>query len=224
MLSAIITFLVSNVLTPIKTKLLNGSFLMIITPMLIVTIIVGMRIIKNLETEKAIAEKNYTASKLQTSYWKTQYGDKIARGYQEELTVKQVLSSKDKEINALVNKAKSLNIKIRRLEYMLGIQSDTIIDTVSVPVIIRINDTIYKEIDSLTIGKLEIKRVKISNDTIATWKVHYNPTIYAYLYWEKEGKWKPINVIKPRQKLYFADIVTDDKLINVKSVKLIKLR
>lgn len=162
---------------------------------------------------------NYNAQVYATQFWQTKNGENVARTALINLTSRELKYTKDKEIVELKTVAKNAGIKIRKLEYMLSIKADTVFIIDSIPVEkVLINDR-WVYIDTLNIGDLHIKRVQDVELMTAKYEVKYNPTIYVYVSWSKEDKWRLKNLFVPRTKTYFVDVITKDKLLNVTGVK-----
>lgn len=179
---------------------------------------------QRLKEDNTRLEDNYIAQVEQTVRWKLADSTNVATAKQLLLTAREAMESKDAEIQKLVATNKKLGNKIKNLEYALSIESDTTFDTITNVVEVRVYDTVVREIDSLTIGKLTIVRERDFPKPIAKYSVRYNPVISAFIHTHKEGKWKIKNIFKPRKVTNYVDVVSDDKLINVKNITLLKLK
>ena len=181
---------------------------------------------KNIELRE-IYKSNYEAQVIQTTKWYIDDSIQSAKLQEITLSKKELLESRDKSIQDLVAYNKKLGNKIKQLEYALSVALNSNADT-TVPIT---HDTItiqgkpvVRELDSLTIGKPNIKRIHVVGTDSAQYSVIYNPTLYGYISWYKEGKWKFKNIFKPRNVIYQAEITSDDKFINIDKVLLIRKR
>ena len=188
---------------------------------IVIMFIGGIVYIINLTKENTRLESNYNAQVYATKFWKSKSGEHVARTAILQLTTSEMKNSKDKEIKTLYDKAKELGLKNRKLETLLSIKADTIIQKeVDVDTLFSDHDIMVYQ-DSLSIGDLHILRQQEVGTLKAKYVARYNPTIYVYITWSKEDKWKLKNLFVPRTKTYFVDVVTSDKLINVTNIKAI---
>lgn len=200
-------------------RLIKQFILQLVIIILLIIIGIGALQLFKIKKESERNYYNYTTQVQATKFWHTKTGEIIARTAILRLTTSEINNSKDKEIIKLKEVAKSANIKIRKLEQMLSISADTVftkevkIDTV------RINNNILVYQDSLTIGDLKLIRQQEPNSLIAKYKIKYNPTLYIYVSWVKEDKWRLKNLFIRRPKTYYVDVITKDKLLNVTNVK-----
>ena len=71
-------------------------------------------------------------------------------------------------------------------------------------------------------GILSLTRyVDSSDNSIAHYKYDYNPTISGSISWEKEGKWRPINLFKWRHKVWQVNLVSNDTNMKFENTKFI---
>ena len=188
---------------------------------IVIMFIGGIVYIINLTKENTRLESNYNAQVYATKFWKSKSGEHVARTAMLQLTTSEMENSKDKEIKTLYDKAKELGLKNRKLETLLSIKADTIIQKeVDVDTVFSDHDIMVYQ-DSLSIGDLHVLRQQEVGTLKAKYVARYNPTIYVYVSWSKEDKWKLKNLFVPRTKTYFVDVVTSDKLINVTNIKAI---
>jgi hypothetical protein len=177
--------------------------------------------VKSLLNDISKYSNNYNAQVQATIFWQAKSGERVARTQAIILSKNEIINSKDIEIKALTSEYKNLGLKNRKLVAMLSIKADTIFNTTVKSDTVRISKNVLVVIDSLSIGDLHIKRVQDLATLDARYTVKYSPTIYVYVSWSKEDKWRLINLIIPRKKTYFVDVITKDKLINIVGVKAI---
>lgn len=188
---------------------------------ILVILIGGFFYVKNLIGERNRFESNYSAQVYATQFWKTKNGDNVTRAAVVTLTKDEIINSKDKDIQELVNTQKELKIRNRKLESMLLVKADTtIIDNSKIDTV-RIDKNILVYQDSLNIGDLHILRQQEVGTLLSHYVARYNPTLYIYVSWSKEDPWKLRNLFVCRKKTYFVDVISKDKLLNVIGVKAI---
>ena len=180
--------------------------------------------INKLQIDNTRLQNNYEAQVKETMIWKTHDSLNVATAQEFILTYKEALKSSDSKIQELIKTNKSLGNRLKNVEYALRIEADTVIDTVIKPVYIHTHDSVFIERDSLVIGKLTLRRDKVIGSDSAFYKIEYNPILSGFIHTHKEGKWKIKNIFIPREVNTYVDITSDDKLLNVKDVKLIKFK
>ena len=206
---------------PIVLTVLQKIKPLILQIVLIIIVVVLAILLYNSNKEANRQLSNYNAQVYATQFWQTKSGDNVARAAVLTLTNKEIKRSKDKEIVELKNVAKDAGLKIRKLQQMLSIKADTVFEVINKVDTIRDSADRLVYIDTLSIGDLHIKRVQDVLTLQAKYTVRYNPTIYIYVSWVKEDKWKLKNLFVPRTKTYYVDVITKDKLLNVVGVKAI---
>jgi len=206
---------------PIVLTVLQKIKPFILQMALIVIVVVLAILLYNSNKEANRQLSNYNAQVYATQFWQTKSGDNVARAAVLTLTNKEIKRSKDKEIVELKEVAKDAGLKIRKLQQMLSIKADTVFEVINKVDTIRDSADRLVYIDTLSIGDLHIKRVQDVLTLQAKYTVRYNPTIYIYVSWVKEDKWKLKNLFVPRTKTYYVDVITKDKLLNVVGVKAI---
>lgn len=204
----------------------------------IITTIVGLLVtisilIINLQSMKAKyreANDNYKAQITQTVHWKDQYGREVATTYQITLSKKELKHSSDSMIQQLLENNRKLGLKLNKTEAMLQIEM-----TASGEGKVQIKyDTIYhyqdsslyvSEVDTFQDSLLSLVRVREIGSTIATYFYTLQPiAVNVSINREKEGKWKLINLIIPRHKLYKVDVTSSNPKVHFNHVKYIKVK
>jgi hypothetical protein len=168
---------------------------------------------------------NYLALSTDLKVLKLDNERTLYRIGEEVLTNRELSNSRDAEVLNLLSTIKELNIKQKNLIQLLKLESNSTHDTTVVVKVDTIpGTTIVRELDSLTIGKLHIKRIKLSTDNIAKYKVVYNPTLTIIVHEEKIGKWKLRNLFHKREKETLVDVISDDELLKFTKLRAIKVK
>lgn len=195
---------------------------------LLVTIVTLISSMNKIKEDRDRQENNYKAQVTQTITWKDKYGREVATTYQIKLSAKELKHSKDSIIRQLMDNNKRLDNKIRTTESMLALElsakgkATNRIDTVWK----YINGKVTKlETDTLEDSLLYLTWVRDIKTDIIDYQYNLKPiTINLDINYEKEGKWKLINIIIPRDKIYKVDVTSSNEKIRFNYVKFIKIK
>lgn len=210
-----------NFLMTLKSKIITGLVVLGLVVSLCGVIYYLINALAWQKEETSRWKGNYTAQVVKT----IQVNDSLSRSRTILLTQNDYIRSSDSIIASQRNDLDKLGVKVKDLQSASTIVITGSKDTITIPVVYWLpGDTVKVEIDSLIIGKLEIRRQKQSNNAYARWDVDYNPTLRIYIHDIKEGRWKIKNLFIPRKKYQVADVLSDDKFIDIKSAIVVQIK
>jgi len=152
-------------------------------------------------------------------------GDTVYITKQEYYTKDDLRNSNDPIIIQLLNEFD--NLKLRKVTQMfttnahtkIKYNTRTIRDTV---VIYRDSLQQVREYEEYSNDILSIKRIKDTvGSSIAHYEYNYNPSLSGAISWKKAGKWKPINIIKWRPKVWSINLVSNDTNMVIGNTKFV---
>lgn len=203
-------------------KILNlnyKSFLLLIAVVLLV-----FNFISDIYKDRQISilKQNLEAANHNTEQWRNDYGELVTTSLVEITSLRSDLMQSDANNKKLIDANKRMGIKLRNTEYLLGIKAKVEIDTIIKVDLIHINDTLFKEIDSLQIESFKLIRTKFSDNNKAKYKISYKPELTASINTFKKDRWKFHNIFIPRQKYYKIDLIANDSIFIPTSLIVLK--
>jgi hypothetical protein len=208
----------------IKWVLQNIKWLTLI----VAIILLGMSIrtctrIGNYKDTISRLEGNVIARDIAMVQMVNDYGDTITSMQITELTKNELLNSNNIKINELTNKVKQQGVKIKNLEYQLGIELGFESDTVVVISIDTIDRTIVQYVDSIFIGDFKLIRKQDVDVLKSKYSITYTPILYISISHYKEGKWKLRNLFHKRDIRYKVSVSSSDNMLKPKDITIIKV-
>lgn len=199
--------------------------------LLITLIIIGviffavLTIIKSIGYKDTIArlQGNIIANDIGMMQMINDYGDTITSMQITQLTKDELLTTNNIKINELTDKIKQQNVKIKNLEYALGIELGFESDTVVVISIDTVDRLITQYVDSIFIGDFKLIRKQNINVLKSKYTISYTPTLYVAISHYKIGKWKLKNILHKRDIGYKVTVTSSDKMLKPKDITIVKL-
>lgn len=190
--------------------------------LLILVLLFGIGKYKQLSKFSDRQSQNLEGYSRNTEAWRNQYGELVVTSATKLFTLKEAKNTSDKSIQKLISENERLGNKLKRTEYILGIQTGMHIDTVVKVRTIIINDTLFKYLDSLSIASFKLIRTQLSNEDTAHYDIKYNPELYLSINWHKQGSWKLKNICKPRLRIYDVDLRVNDNILKPSKLDVVK--
>lgn len=180
---------------------------------------------KTWKQEAKRMELNYDSYVEDTRYRMNKKEQRIAERDVVVLKYREMLNSRDSAIQSILKNLESNDIKLRNVESALSVQLEINEELKSKvgrdTVFVNVGDSIiYKirEIDSIQVASLKVKRIKVVGEDSASYKISYRPILYVSIDKYKEGKWKFINLFKWRDKIRKVTVNSNDKILNPKEI------
>lgn len=205
-------------------------FRLFLTVLTVVLLLLGIFYIMTLRSQLQQAKydaakykSNYESEVLQTKIYRLKTGEIVAEAQARLLKSQEIIDSKEKKIQELVEYADKLNLKVKDLEFMISIAIDTTVHHDTKPIIIHEpGTTAYKEYDTLRIDSSYIYRLYDSKDSLAHYSIHLGGSLFVYFDdSQKEGKWKLVNLFKKRETHPIVTVTSNNSLLNLKDVKMV---
>jgi len=196
--------------------------LFIIVLFLLLVIGIGINKYKHLSEFSQYQGQNLASYAHNSELWRNNYGQLVITSAVKLSSLREAKTTSDSITKRLIAENKLLGNKLKRTEYIIGLHANMNIDTVVNVMTIVVNDTLFKELDSLTIASFKLTRIKLSNETTAHYNIEYHPELYLSINWYKEGKWKFKNIFKPRQHIYEVDLRVNDDILKPSRLDVVK--
>jgi len=197
----------------------------LITVIVLLMLSYPVLIINNRNKAKTITSLKQTVASqtLHNHLWRNNFNELVLTSAVSFKSLKELKKSSDSTIKKLVNNNSRLNNKLKNTEYLLDIALGMKVDTNVVVQKVYINDTLYKEIDSLQIASFTLVRLKYSNELTAKYEITYKPELFISINHYKDGKWRLRNLFVKRDVIYKVDVKANDDILQPASLTVVKV-
>ena len=204
---------------------LFGSVIDTIITIVVILLFVGIAtfVIKRYSKIQDSLRRDIASLTVNSELWRTKYNDLVITSAVKVQSISEAKNTSDSTIKKLVTENTKLGNKLKRTEYLLGLQMGIDIDTIVTTKTVYLNDTTFIEIDSLQINTLKIIRNKLSSNDTAKYHIEYKPELFVSINWYKDGKWRLRNIFIPRTRIYKVDVKANDDILKPSKLTVIKI-